>query len=330
MTIKNNTLQHSRIQTIKATHIGVTFHVSMPSGLRTVKEVGNTIAEVYKVKDKRRVTGKVNVFATPELQEAARIRSGLRSSFRAQTACGLEDNIRICPVIQSDKVQTWFDNARTNLDDFYFQKVVPSILARKEEDREAAIEIAKTPGYEGGIGTLFNERLYPADEAELREKYSLTLRWHPLPDPEHDVRVGCSVEQAKKFAADEISRHEKLAASAHRDVIERIEKSLNWYSDRLGTYTGERKGSFRDEGFKVLAELSSILPGFNIYNDPAFDAVASKIVKDVATLDPEDLRGKSASSEARRKQAKVKVDAILSEVEAIKSSDEILADVLGN
>ena len=187
------------------------------------------------MKDKRRVTGKVNVFATPELQEAARIRSGLRSSFRAQTACGLEDNIRICPVIQSDKVQTWFDNARTNLDDFYFQKVVPSILARKEEDREAAIEIAKTPGYEGGIGTLFNERLYPAGEAELREKYSLTLRWHPLPDPEHDVRVGCSVEQAKKFAADEISRHEKLAASAHRDVIERIEKSLQlvlgsaWY-----------------------------------------------------------------------------------------------------
>jgi hypothetical protein len=58
----------------------------------------------------------------------------------------------------------------------------------------------------------------------------------------------------------------------------------------MKNYTGNKLGSFNDTLIQNVRDMASMIPEFNLTNDPTVDAVYQKIVRDICTLDVEDLR----------------------------------------
>ena len=97
-------------------------------------------------------------------------------------------------------------------------------------------------------------------------------------------------------------------------VAQRLEETLSNIVDRMNGYDGTRKGSFRDSLIENVRDLADLLPGFNITSDPKLEDIRTRIVKDLASVDPKDLRGDGDDAKVLRKEVKSSAADILARV----------------
>ena len=78
----------------------------------------------------------------------------------------------------------------------------------------------------------------------------------------------------------------------------------------MDKYNGTKVGSFTDSIIDNMRDLASMLPEFNITNDPELEAIHQQILRDICPLDPQELR----DSKTLRKEAKNKADTLLERI----------------
>jgi hypothetical protein len=161
------------------------------------------------------------------------------------------------------------------------------------------------------MGTAFREKDYPSEEI-LRNKHKIEVDIAIVPDPEEDARAGWTSEMRNRYRVQLQKQEKEKVSRATLDVADRIGTHIKKVLDRMNEYDGKKLGSFNDSLIQNVRDMASMIPEFNLTNDPEVDAVYQKIVRDICTLDPKKLR----DSEEMRK-------------EAATSSQEIL-DRLGN
>ena len=141
------------------------------------------------------------------------------------------------------------------------------------------------------LGTMYDPTDYP-DASELYGKFDVELDIMPVPDGA-DFRVAVSDSERQRIS-DEISeRVAKRQATAIRDAWSRVREGL----DRVLARLTAKKVVIHDSLIENLEDLSRILPGLNISDDPRMSEVCDRIIAGLL-VDPHRLRN-SVSARAR-------------------------------
>jgi hypothetical protein len=134
--------------------------------------------------------------------------------------------------------------------------------------------------------------------SELRERFSLRVRTLPMPDAS-DFRVDIADAQARMIR-DEIERDSRAALeTAMGDAWKRVADVCSRMVERLQAYkpaaaSGERaSGIFRDSLVENVRDLVSVLPSFNLTNDPTLAVITSRLESDLCSHSAEELRDDS-------------------------------------
>jgi len=146
------------------------------------------------------------------------------------------------------------------------------------------------------LGELDFERLWaPADE--VRAAFTQRIRYRPIPQgadfrcdlDEHDierVRVQVDADVREQFEASMAHVRNRIIATL-QELIEKL--------DRYKTTTDEYgntsvTNTFRDSVLSATEALVSIMPHFNISNDPAMASAISAMTSQVMQYSPDTLR----------------------------------------
>jgi hypothetical protein len=276
-----------------------------PSGWVTRKETSLTIAEVHGIADKRRAQGKINVFATVEL-EAVKKHMKRSRNFFDQNNLAWGENWRLIPNTKLDEQWAWEDAVKSENMGLY-RIAIASVQEQKERDR---IELS-----EGGQASLYNPDLYPGEDAML-DRYTFTFEPGVVPDPTRDIRSGSSPQQIDRLKRELAEAHNRNAADAHNTMLKRIMEEASHVQDRCDGYTGGRKGSFNDTLIPRFTKLAELVKANNIYEDPDLDKLCNDVLDGFAKIETKDLR----EDESLRQEASAKAGDIMSKLNKLKSS----------
>jgi hypothetical protein len=168
------------------------------------------------------------------------------------------------------------------------------------------------------LNGLFDPKDYPAPE-EIRGKFKLDTKTFPVPDAgdfRSDVLDADMIEDIRR-EMDETTV--KVLDGALRDTVTEITRVVGHMSEKLKAYktTKGEKGSkttfFTDSLVENVRELADLLPAFNLGDDPALDAVADRIKRELCVEDATALRENDAARASVQKSA----DDILKDVSAL-------------
>jgi hypothetical protein len=144
------------------------------------------------------------------------------------------------------------------------------------------------------LGRMFNESDYPSRD-DIRGKFGFGVRVLPMPDAA-DFRAEISDFQAATIRA-EIEESTRLALQvATADAWQRINETVAHMVNKLNAYRpssgkGDKpEGIFRDSLVENVRDLVTLLPGFNLTNDPFMAQTIARIESDLCAREPEDLR----------------------------------------
>jgi len=165
------------------------------------------------------------------------------------------------------------------------------------------------------LNGLFNASVYPPAD-EIRSKFRLTTKTFPLPESDDfrsDVLDADTVEDIKRELAE---TNEAVLADAMKHTAKQITEVVGHMAEKLKAYKKPGKGSrsfFSHTLVENVRQLAELLPAFNLDNDPALDAIADRINKELCVEDAETLRH---DDNARKSVAK-SADDILRDVESL-------------
>jgi len=278
---------------------------TFPSGWKTFKQVGATIANHHRIKNGRRTRGSVNIFCTPELEESKNHAKRCRNEFDLLNP-SWDGGMRMVSKNKIDIHWDWADSV-TAENQGLFNIAIESILEQKERDR---IELS-----EGEDGSVYDAKLYPS-EAALRDKYTFEFKLGVIPHPSQDVRVGSSTEQVERFRRELMNQQDSIAQEAHLTLVKRVEEQLLRVIDRMEKYNGKKEGSFNDSLLPNLVQIATVMRDVNIYNDPAVEQIATDAILRFNNIDASDLR----SDEGQRASTKQAASKLVADLANLKSS----------
>lgn len=120
-------------------------------------------------------------------------------------------------------------------------------------------------------GTLYDPEDYP-DSSTLREKFGIEMDILPVPTAQ-DFRVDVAESEINRIR-EEISRNVVLRQrKAMDDAWSRVHDVVDTIYLRLSA----DKPVIRDSLIENARELTALLPGLNVIDDPAMTAVAKEI-----------------------------------------------------
>lgn len=157
------------------------------------------------------------------------------------------------------------------------------------------------------LQNMYNPADYPSEE-QLRRKFNMAYDFAPLPKGEH-LKIAIGEEELAEMQADIEEKVKDSMKMAMEDLWKRVYNVVGALKERLTPDKGKDK-KFHDSLIGNIAELASILPKMNIGDDPDLNAMADKLAKDFANIDPETLR----IDRELRKDAMKKADEILKKV----------------
>ena len=146
------------------------------------------------------------------------------------------------------------------------------------------------------LGSMYNPEDYPTS-AELRQKFGVRTDITPLSEGS-DFRVDVG-EAERARIRDEIDQ--KLAerqTKAQEDAWLRIKEAVSAVETRML----EEKPIFRDTLITNMEEITKLLPGLNITNDPKVDEVC-KIITQELIVNPVRLRSSPSLRRSTREAA---------------------------
>lgn len=186
----------------------------------------------------------------------------------------------------------WLDLAGTRImaSSVYFEFMGRVQNHRTKIDTARAAFLASYDQYvsdQTRLARLYNPMDYPTREA-LASKFVCEVKTIPLADVQDwrldDIQDVTTIrEQVTKqveTALQKVTRANWLRAG---EVIKEL-------AEKLGGYTGERKGAFRDSVLDDICKLADLLPKMNLGDDPELDRLASEIKQSICQHSPEVLR----------------------------------------
>lgn len=195
---------------------------------------------------------------------------------------------------------------------FDFNKEVTRMISEIENVAIPAF-IAEYPNMIGRasdpdrLGALFNPDHYP-DVDTLRDSYSITLKYAPVPDA-GDFRVDVGHEALAMLRSSYETYYQGQLQTAYKDVWQRTYEALLSMSKRL---EGEKKqGKFYDSLVTNVTDLVELLDRFNITGDPEMRRAKVMIDQAMRGVTIEGLK----EDDGFRLDTKRKVDALLKEFE---------------
>ena len=133
------------------------------------------------------------------------------------------------------------------------------------------------------LGTMFDPEDYPQAN-ELAEKFGVDTDIMPVPAGA-DFRVGVADSERHKIQSEITERVAKRQAAAIRDAWVRIREVVG----AVGTRLSAPKPIIRDSLIENTEELTRLLPGLNVTDDPVMADVCQRIITNLL-VDPNTLR----------------------------------------
>jgi hypothetical protein len=142
-------------------------------------------------------------------------------------------------------------------------------------------------------GSTFEPADYPAKD-NIKNQFHFAVEILPLPKPEH-----FNVEMKELYGAALVALTEKKISEAVTDTWERLMKPVFAMSEKLSS----PDTIFRDTLVENVKEMVNLVPSLNLTNDPKLAEAAAVIEKQLASLDPNDLRENKVTRQAVAEKA---------------------------
>lgn len=289
------------LPTAKELGLSVRFIKRGPGGIKTHKKASAELREAKKVRSSKRAKVTVDIFDSPELKEWNNETGRLRSYVE-----------HVCPPYGMGGERFL---ANQLIPEFTQKTDAGLIECKKWEDAFlASLHILKVR-YESDGGDL-SDLPWPTLE-ELRSKFHVEIDVNELSDVQ-DVRLGgVNEEQRSRYEQEVRNTHERKIRGVIRHCSEEVETRLTSVIQKMNDFKprdGDKKaeGVFRDSLIGNVKEIAGLLEHWNITNDPAVDAVRRRLLTDIGSVNPSDLR----SDENLRRKVKRNAEDILSRVGA--------------
>ena len=164
------------------------------------------------------------------------------------------------------------------------------------------------------LNGLFNVSDYP-HPTRIRSRFKMATKVFPVPETDDfrsDVLDADTVDDIKRELTE---TNETVLNDALQHTARQIIEVVGHMASKLKEYKtkGKTRSFFSYTLVENVRELAELLPAFNLTDDPALDAIAKRIKRELCAEDAETLRH---NDEARKVVAK-SADAILKDVESL-------------
>ena len=226
---------------------------------------------------------------------AAVIASGAaaRAAFYANTLPWEDEGWRLLPTANYEDFTKTMRNARET-----FEANVETFCLEYPELRETARVL---------LNGMFNASDYPSKES-MRSRFSFGVDFNPVPR-EGDFRLELPQEQRDAIAENTEARVEKATQHAMRDAWGRLQEVVEKVAQKLAN----PKGIFRDSMIRNTKDMAEILGKLNVTGDEELERMRSRVIAEIANLDPDSLR----KNEGQRQQAAKSASDILDAMRGI-------------
>lgn len=146
------------------------------------------------------------------------------------------------------------------------------------------------------LRTLFNAADYPAD---IAEKFSVTVEPGVIEEA-GDFRAALDQGQVEAIREQIQARMDATMRLAMKDPYQRLYDCISNMAARLSN----PEGRIRDTLVSNLVDLTQLLPGLNLTDDPQLDELRKQAERLVAGIDAQDLRADDANRQRVAKKAR--------------------------
>jgi Protein of unknown function (DUF3150) len=154
------------------------------------------------------------------------------------------------------------------------------------------------------LGEMFHQAEFPPVE-EMRGRFNMDIKFGQIGDAE-DFRSDLDQEIAEDIRREIAEQTSVMNEGIRKDTLKQIAETVGHMAEKLSKYnpkSKENKSYFRDSLVDNVRELARLLPSFNIDNDPALTAIASRIAKELCAEDATVLRENDMTREVVAKSA---------------------------
>jgi len=205
----------------------------------------------------------------------------VRSWHKAHTlAWGNNDGWRLLPTKEFTEYSLWMRGKIAEFD---------RLCDTFAKDYPRLVEQAKA-----ALNGWWQDRDYPSPDA-IRGKFAIQLEFAPLPAT-GDLRLDLGADQIAAIEANVKDRLTEAVQGAVKDAWERLHgvvaKVAERCTDEGGTAADGKRGQkiFRDTLIENVVEVCDTLRRLNVTDDPDLEAMRARVEKDLARIEPADLR----------------------------------------
>jgi hypothetical protein len=155
------------------------------------------------------------------------------------------------------------------------------------------------------LGNLWKASDYPTLE-ELKSKFSFTVSFAFLPDPNSDFRLGLNEIEVEKIRESMAQSQQKVVDTSVRDLWQRMQKVVDKIVERLG----ETSKGFKNATFDKIEDLEQFIDMLNLTDDTNVSSTMEQIKVDLREFSPEIIRSNKKVRESVHKKAKDILDKI--------------------
>jgi hypothetical protein len=155
------------------------------------------------------------------------------------------------------------------------------------------------------LNGMFKASDYPSP-AEIRSKFSLEMKICPIAEAEgfsDDFRAQLDDETLADIKAELDKTNAHLLDNVRKDSVEKILDVVGHMATALRQYDTGDINRFNASLVENIRELVSVLPAFNLTDDPKFDALVKRIESDLCVEDAKTLRENDDVREDVQKRA---------------------------
>jgi hypothetical protein len=219
------------------------------------------------------------ILAKEALAEISGIGNAARATHYEMTSPWLDDGARVLSAINFSKYAQTMQAFRMD-----FEAAVAKFVAAYPSLRDSA---------SADLGDLFDPADYP-DPQDIGKRFEFRGAIYPFPT-DADFRVDLADGQAADIRAEIASAAEATVRIATLDAWQRVHEVAARMKERLTAYTPggdgiKATGTFHDTLVTNVTELCDILPGLNLAQDPALDAIARRLREELGGFSAETLR----------------------------------------
>lgn len=168
------------------------------------------------------------------------------------------------------------------------------------------------------LAGLYDPTDYP-DVSEIPAKFSMDVRYHPIPKGEH-FAFDASDEIMRELKAQCDSRHEEQFKQAHKNLYEQLNELTKAFEEAMAKQPYEKvdkdgnvrviKPKFQTTTLTKIEELANRIPKLNLTGDKNIEELANSVKSTLLTHESSELRNNPSLREKKAIEARAQIDKI--------------------